>query len=129
MATTELIFPVIICGGAGSRLWLASRESFPKQFIALLGEESMFQKTLARVKGPLSAKPVIVTHADFRFLVASQLMQMGMQGDSSQPRSSEQHHGLCPSKSPRLNVNRANSLLAGNLRRKTCMLNLAGERV
>lgn len=80
MATTELMVPVIICGGAGSRLWPASRESFPKQFIALLGEESMFQKTLSRVRGPLFAEPVIVTHADFRFLVASQMMQMGMQG-------------------------------------------------
>ncbi|WP_416378983.1 mannose-1-phosphate guanylyltransferase/mannose-6-phosphate isomerase [Bosea sp. (in: a-proteobacteria)] len=75
----QLIVPVIICGGAGSRLWPASRESFPKQFIALLGEQSMFQKTLGRVGGPLFSEPVIVTHADFRFLVASQLMQMGMQ--------------------------------------------------
>lgn len=72
------IVPVIICGGAGARLWPASRESFPKQFIALLGEQSMFQKTLSRVSGPLFAEPVIVTHADFRFLVASQVMQMGM---------------------------------------------------
>ena len=71
MATTELIVPVIICGGAGSRLWPASRESFPKQFIALLGEHSMFQKTLARVKGALLPSRSS-THADFRFLVASQ---------------------------------------------------------
>ena len=49
---TSPIVPVIICGGAGSRLWPASREAFPKQFIALLGEESMFQKTLARVREP-----------------------------------------------------------------------------
>lgn len=81
MSPTDPIVPVIICGGAGSRLWPASRESFPKQFIALLGEESMFQKTLARVKGPGFTAPVIVTHADFRFLVASQMLQIGMQGD------------------------------------------------
>lgn len=72
------IVPVIICGGTGARLWPASRESFPKQFITLLAEQSMFQKTLSRVSGPLFAEPVIVTHADFRFLVASQVMQMGM---------------------------------------------------
>ena len=81
MVQSAPIVPVIICGGAGSRLWPASREAFPKQFIALIGEESMFQKTLARVKGPMFAPPVIVTHADFRFLVASQMLQMGMQGD------------------------------------------------
>ncbi|AMJ62680.1 mannose-1-phosphate guanylyltransferase/mannose-6-phosphate isomerase [Bosea sp. PAMC 26642] len=81
MVQSASIVPVIICGGAGSRLWPASREAFPKQFIALIGEESMFQKTLARVKGPMFTAPVIVTHADFRFLVASQMLQMGMQGD------------------------------------------------
>lgn len=78
---SDLIVPVIICGGAGSRLWPASREAFPKQFIALLGEQSMFQKTLSRVKGADFTAPVIVTHDDFRFLVASQMLAMGMQGD------------------------------------------------
>jgi mannose-1-phosphate guanylyltransferase/mannose-6-phosphate isomerase len=80
LTSTGLIVPVIICGGAGSRLWPASRESFPKQFIALLGEQSMFQKTLARVTGPLFAAPLVVTHEDFRFLVASQMMQLGIEG-------------------------------------------------
>jgi mannose-1-phosphate guanylyltransferase/mannose-6-phosphate isomerase len=80
LTPTGLIVPVIICGGAGSRLWPASRESFPKQFIALLGEQSMFQKTLARVTGPLFAPPLVVTHEDFRFLVAGQMLQMGLEG-------------------------------------------------
>jgi mannose-1-phosphate guanylyltransferase/mannose-6-phosphate isomerase len=81
MTSSTPIVPVIICGGAGSRLWPASRESFPKQFIALLGEQSMFQKTLARVKTGAFTAPVIVTHSDFRFLVASQMLQMGVAGD------------------------------------------------
>lgn len=81
MPETSPIVPVIICGGAGSRLWPASREAFPKQFIALLGEESMFQKTLARVREPFFARPVIVTHEDFRFLVAGQMHQIKMEGD------------------------------------------------
>lgn len=72
------IVPVIICGGAEPACGRHQEQSFPKQFIALLGEQSMFQKTLSRVSGPLFAEPVIVTHADFRFLVASQVMQMGM---------------------------------------------------
>lgn len=75
------IIPVIVCGGAGSRLWPASRESFPKQFIALIGEQSMFQKTLSRITGPDFAAPVIVTHEDFRFLVQSQLLAMGVKGE------------------------------------------------
>ena len=81
MTQTTPIIPVIVCGGAGSRLWPASRESFPKQFIALIGEQSMFQKTLSRLSGPHFASPVIVTHEDFRFLVQSQLLAMGIKGD------------------------------------------------
>ncbi len=75
------IVPVILCGGAGSRLWPASREAFPKQFIALLGEESMFQQTLGRIRDPLFGAPVIVAHDDFRFLVLSQMKQVQVAGE------------------------------------------------
>jgi mannose-1-phosphate guanylyltransferase/mannose-6-phosphate isomerase len=74
------IVPVVICGGAGTRLWPASRESLPKQFIPLLGELSMFQATLQRVRGPAFAPPLIVTHTDFRFLVESQMKALGVEG-------------------------------------------------
>ena len=80
-ARAGTIIPIVLCGGAGSRLWPASREAFPKQFISLLGEESMFQQTLARIRHPLFGAPVIVTHDDFRFLVLSQLKQIGMAGE------------------------------------------------
>ena len=43
------IIPVIMCGGAGTRLWPVSRESMPKQFVPLLGKQSTFQQTLERV--------------------------------------------------------------------------------
>src|SRR3569623_2118572 len=43
------IVPLIMCGGAGTRLWPASRESRPKQFLSLFGDRSTFQDTLARV--------------------------------------------------------------------------------
>ncbi|MDX6807282.1 mannose-1-phosphate guanylyltransferase/mannose-6-phosphate isomerase [Terrihabitans rhizophilus] len=76
------IVPVILCGGAGARLWPASRESRPKQFIALVGERSSFQEAVLRVQDPeLFAKPLIVANADHRFLVAEQLEALGVAAD------------------------------------------------
>jgi mannose-1-phosphate guanylyltransferase / mannose-6-phosphate isomerase len=46
------IVPVIMCGGAGTRLWPVSRESMPKQFVPLVGQESTFQQVLARISHP-----------------------------------------------------------------------------
>ncbi|MCW2285838.1 mannose-1-phosphate guanylyltransferase/mannose-6-phosphate isomerase [Rhodoblastus acidophilus] len=74
------IIPVIMCGGAGTRVWPASRESMPKQFIALLGERSTFQNTLLRLNAEAFAAPVIVTNHDYRFLVQEQMAQIGVQG-------------------------------------------------
>jgi mannose-6-phosphate isomerase-like protein (cupin superfamily) len=68
------IVPVIMCSGAGTRLWPVSRESMPKQFVLLIGPESTFQQVLARVSDPdLFARPIVITSADFRFVVAEQL--------------------------------------------------------
>ncbi|MGP9813730.1 mannose-1-phosphate guanylyltransferase/mannose-6-phosphate isomerase [Rhodopseudomonas sp. NSM] len=79
---TSQIIPVIMCGGAGTRLWPASRESMPKQFIAMFSERSTFQETAIRVVGnALFAKPIIVTSAEFRFVVADQLQQVGVEAD------------------------------------------------
>ena len=69
-----MIIPVIMCGGAGTRLWPASRASTPKQFIPLFGERSTFQDTVIRVgAADLFEKPIILTHSDFRFIAAEQL--------------------------------------------------------
>ncbi|MDR3376232.1 MAG: mannose-1-phosphate guanylyltransferase/mannose-6-phosphate isomerase [Ancalomicrobiaceae bacterium] len=76
-----LITPVILCGGSGSRLWPASRESYPKQFLALAGDNSLFQDTLSRVTGAEFAKPIVVTGADYRFLVAEQVRSAGLVAD------------------------------------------------
>jgi mannose-1-phosphate guanylyltransferase/mannose-6-phosphate isomerase len=73
-----LIHPVILCGGSGTRLWPVSRQSFPKQFSRLVGEESLFQATARRLSGPGFAAPVIVTSADFRFVVRDQLAAIGI---------------------------------------------------
>src|SRR4029077_1651940 len=62
------IVPVILAGGAGTRLWPVSRDALPKQFLPLVGERSTYQDTLLRVAaGDLFAPPIVITGADFRF--------------------------------------------------------------
>ncbi|HLL28298.1 MAG TPA: mannose-1-phosphate guanylyltransferase/mannose-6-phosphate isomerase [Xanthobacteraceae bacterium] len=74
----KLIHPVILCGGAGTRLWPASRDSRPKQFLKLLGPLSTLQETVKRVANPkIFGRPVIVTNRDYRFLVREQLDEIG----------------------------------------------------
>jgi mannose-1-phosphate guanylyltransferase / mannose-6-phosphate isomerase len=75
------IIPVIMCGGAGTRVWPASRETMPKQFIPLLGQLSTFQETLLRLDPELFEEPAIVTNHDYRFLVQEQMKQIGVSGD------------------------------------------------
>jgi mannose-1-phosphate guanylyltransferase len=61
-----------MCGGAGTRLWPASREGRPKQFLPLFGPESTFQDTIRRVSDPaLFGRPIVVTSAQYRFLAAA----------------------------------------------------------
>lgn len=73
------IRPVILCGGAGTRLWPASRDSLPKQFLKLLGPQSTLQETVARVSDPaIFGRPVVVTNRDYRFLVREQLEEIGI---------------------------------------------------
>jgi mannose-1-phosphate guanylyltransferase/mannose-6-phosphate isomerase len=76
------IIPVIMCGGAGTRLWPISRESMPKQFVPLVGAGSTFQQVIERVSDPeLFARPIVITNADFRFVVAEQLRERGVAAD------------------------------------------------
>src|SRR5947208_2530288 len=76
-----VVIPVLMCGGAGTRLWPVSRESMPKQFVPLVGERSTFQQTLLRVSDGMFARPIVITHSDFRFIVAEQLRELGMAAD------------------------------------------------
>ncbi|MBN8974758.1 MAG: mannose-1-phosphate guanylyltransferase/mannose-6-phosphate isomerase [Rhizobiales bacterium] len=79
---SDRIIPLIMCGGAGTRLWPLSREGRPKQFINLLGKRSTFQATLQRVSDErLFGRPIVVTGAAYRFMVLEQLADMGMQAD------------------------------------------------
>jgi len=76
------IIPLIMCGGAGTRLWPASREGRPKQFIRLFGPLSTFQDTVHRVSdASLFERPVIVTNAAYRFMVVEQLAEIGQEAD------------------------------------------------
>ena len=78
----ESIIPLIMCGGAGTRLWPASRESRPKQFLPLFGPHSTFQDTLMRVADPaLFGRPIVITNGQYRFLVAEQLAEIGVEAD------------------------------------------------
>lgn len=76
-----MIIPAILCGGAGSRLWPASRETYPKQLFAFGGKRSLLQETLARVLSSGYEKPIIVTGNDYRFLVAEQVLALGTEAD------------------------------------------------
>ncbi|UPH70245.1 mannose-1-phosphate guanylyltransferase/mannose-6-phosphate isomerase [Abyssibius alkaniclasticus] len=73
---TQEIHPVLLCGGAGTRLWPLSRKSYPKQFTRLLGEHSLFQVSANRLAAQDFAPPIIVTGSDFRFIVTEQLAAM-----------------------------------------------------
>lgn len=75
------VYPVILCGGSGTRLWPLSRKSYPKQFVPLIGETSLLQQCADRLRGPSAtpyAKPLILTNEAFRFVVPEQLMEIGV---------------------------------------------------
>ena len=67
------ITPILLCGGAGTRLWPLSRKSFPKQFTDVVGNESLFQASARRFAGEGFASPIVVTGNEFRFIVTEQL--------------------------------------------------------
>jgi mannose-1-phosphate guanylyltransferase / mannose-6-phosphate isomerase len=76
-----MIIPAVLCGGAGSRLWPASRETYPKQLFAFGGGRSLLQETLSRVLGAGYGKPIVVTGNEYRFLVAEQVLALQAEVD------------------------------------------------
>ena len=73
------ITPVILCGGAGKRLWPLSREASPKQFLALAESRTLLQSTALRTSGRAGfGELIVIAHADHRFLVAEQLRPLGI---------------------------------------------------
>ena len=76
------IIPVVMSGGAGTGLWPLSRESMPKQLVPLLGGETTFQQVLTCISDrELFARPIVITSADLRFVVAEQLCERGLEAD------------------------------------------------
>lgn len=72
------MIPVILSGGSGSRLWPLSRKQFPKQFLALTGEHTLFQQTLERLVFDGMDAPIVVCNKDHRFIVNEQLASRGL---------------------------------------------------
>ncbi|KZX80777.1 mannose-1-phosphate guanylyltransferase/mannose-6-phosphate isomerase [Oleiphilus sp. HI0009] len=72
----QKVVPVVMAGGSGTRLWPLSRKLFPKQFLPLMGEQTMLQDTLSRL-GSDAANPIVVCNDEHRFIVAEQLRQQG----------------------------------------------------
>jgi mannose-1-phosphate guanylyltransferase/mannose-6-phosphate isomerase len=73
------IIPVLLAGGAGTRLWPVSRDALPKQFLPLVGERSTYQETLLRVNDPMFAAPIVITGPNFHFFARRQAEEVGVE--------------------------------------------------
>jgi len=86
MATTILderaVHPVLLCGGAGSRLWPLSRALHPKQLLSLASDRSLLQETALRACDELFAPPTVICNEEHRFLVAEQFREISIEPDS-----------------------------------------------
>jgi mannose-1-phosphate guanylyltransferase/mannose-6-phosphate isomerase len=77
MASPRII-PLVLAGGAGTRLWPVSRDAMPKQFLPLVGEKSTYQQALMRVSGELFGPPIVMTSDAFRFFARRQAEEIGI---------------------------------------------------
>ncbi|WP_024605739.1 MULTISPECIES: mannose-1-phosphate guanylyltransferase/mannose-6-phosphate isomerase [unclassified Pseudoalteromonas] len=73
-----MILPVIMAGGSGTRLWPLSRGNYPKQFLALHGEQTMLQNTLNRLNGLTHSPAMLICNEEHRFIAAEQIRQLGV---------------------------------------------------
>ena len=76
----QLITPVIMAGGSGTRLWPLSRAGYPKQFLALNGDKTMLQQTAERLSGLPTSEPITICNEEHRCFVAEQLREIGALG-------------------------------------------------
>ena len=76
------ITPVLLAGGSGTRLWPLSRKSYPKQFTRLVGDQSLFQASAARLSGADYTAPLVITGSDFRFIATEQLRDQAIDGST-----------------------------------------------
>ncbi len=77
-----MIFPIILAGGSGTRLWPLSRKSYPKQFAKILGNKTPFQERILHLISSNNIefqKPIILTNDEFRFIVIEQLNEIDVE--------------------------------------------------
>ena len=73
------IIPILLAGGAGTRLWPVSRDALPKQFLPLIGNRSTYQETLLRVQNPIFSTPIVITGPNFHFFARRQAEEIGVE--------------------------------------------------
>jgi mannose-1-phosphate guanylyltransferase len=75
------IYPVLLAGGSGTRLWPLSRKSYPKQFSNLIGDKTLFQSSAQRLTSSETldfAPHITLTNSDYRFIIGEQLQEVGI---------------------------------------------------
>ena len=75
------IYPILLAGGSGTRLWPLSRQSYPKQFSKLIGNKTLFQESALRLTSSEQIKfspHVTLTNHDFPFIIGEQLQEVGL---------------------------------------------------
>lgn len=76
------MIPIILSGGSGTRLWPLSRTTYPKQFLTLAGEKTLFQATFSRLPDKNIQSPIIICNQEHRFLAARQLLDIGVTAEA-----------------------------------------------
>ena len=116
-----MLHPVVLSGGSGTRLWPLSRKNQPKQFLALVGERSLYQETVLRAAAlPDAQAPITVCSDDHRFMVGEQLQAISVDSGGILLEPAPQDRGPCET--------RADAVERGNRRIRRRRRQAGGER-
>lgn len=92
------ILPVIMAGGSGSRLWPLSREDYPKQFLSILGKNSLLQNTISRLNSLEYSPSLIICNFEHRFIIAEQLRKFHISDIILEPQKKKYSPSYCTSR-------------------------------